>query len=461
MVTLLLGEALEYAGVTTLHPGGVGALAVACMALLIVPSRFVPLILLALAVYLPSVQRIVIMGADFPLLRFAITIGLARLLAGGALSRMSIIWIDIFVIIGALTKIVCVPVTQGNPNLVFQQIGSAIDAVGAYFVMRASIRSLADLRAFSTGALWICAPVTVIFLIEQSTGRNMLSIFGAPAFSQIRMGKIRCQGAFSHSILAGCFFVALLPVWIGRLGEGVKGVMIAASGLLIALTIVICCASSTPVVAMVFVGCGFAGYLFWRQLRLVWIAGIIVGIALHFVMAKGVWHLIARIDLVGGSTGYHRYHLIDKAITYFGEWWLMGTAGTRHWGYGLQDVTNQYVLEGVRGGFLATLALFASMVFAFRDVGYWLHRLPPRTADHFLVYSIGACIFGQMAIFLAVSYFGQTTMIWWFSIGMAGFLAEKRMDDRVIKAVRPSSIRRGRGVRDAPLVTASGAGAIG
>ncbi len=451
---LLVGDAFDYAGVTTLHPGGVGALAIACTALMIVPTRFVPLILLALAVYLPSAQRMVIAGADFPLLRFAILIALSRLIASGVVSRISLVGIDILVILCAFAKIVCIPVTMGNPNLVFQQVGSAIDCVGAYFVVRASVRSLAELRAFSTGALLVCAPVTLIFLIEQSTGRNMLSIFGGPAVSEVRMGKIRCQGAFSHSILAGCFFVALLPLWIGRVREGVRGVMVAVGGLLVTLIIVQCCASSTPVVAMVFVGCGFAGYLFWRQLRLVWIGGIIAAIALNFVMANGVWHLIARIDLVGGSTGYHRYHLIDKAISHFDEWWLMGTASTGHWGYGLQDVTNQYVLEGVRGGILATLALFASMVLAFRDVGYWLRRLPPRGADHFLVYAIGACIFGQMAIFLAVSYFGQTTMIWSFSIAFAGLLAEKRGEDRALASARQVSDHRPSRMRPAPLAAA-------
>ena len=49
-----------------------------------------------------------------------------------------------------------------------------------------------------------------------------------------------------------------------------------------------------------------------------------LGTVLHFVMNHGIWHLIARIDLVGGSTGYHRFHLIDKAIAHFGERWLVG-----------------------------------------------------------------------------------------------------------------------------------------
>ena len=51
-----------------------------------------------------------------------------------------------------------------------------------------------------------------------------------------------------------------------------------------------------------------------------------------------------------GSTGWHWFYLIDQAIRRVGEWWLIGTRSTGHWGMGLQDVTNQYILEGVWGG---------------------------------------------------------------------------------------------------------------
>ena len=42
---------------------------------------------------------------------------------------------------------------------------------------------------------------------------------------------------------------------------------------------------------------------------------------LHLAMNNPVWHLLARVNVVGGSTGWHRYHLIDKAIEHL-EWWV-------------------------------------------------------------------------------------------------------------------------------------------
>ena len=90
---------------------------------------------------------------------------------------------------------------------------------------------------------------------------------------------------------------------------------------------------------------------------------------LHFLLMKQpVWHLLARIDLVGGSTGWHRYHLVDKFFDYFHEWWLLGTPNTGHWGPGLHDVTNQFVAEGVSGGILQLAGFCASIWFAFTGV---------------------------------------------------------------------------------------------
>ena len=72
--------------------------------------------------------------------------------------------------------------------------------------------------------------------------------------------------------------------------------------------------------------------------------------------------LLNRIDIVGGSTGYHRYILVDEFIRRFGEWMLVGTKTTVTWGLGLFDLTNQYVVVGVDGGILS-LTLFLVVIF--------------------------------------------------------------------------------------------------
>jgi hypothetical protein len=50
-------------------------------------------------------------------------------------------------------------------------------------------------------------------------------------------------------------------------------------------------------------------------------------------MKAPVWFLIARIDLAGGSSGYHRAMLIDTFLRHFGDWWLLGTKDAFSWGW--------------------------------------------------------------------------------------------------------------------------------
>ena len=45
---------------------------------------------------------------------------------------------------------------------------------------------------------------------------------------------------------------------------------------------------------------------------------------MHVLMKQPVWHLLSRVDVAGGSTGWHRYHLVDKFIENWREWWLLG-----------------------------------------------------------------------------------------------------------------------------------------
>jgi hypothetical protein len=125
---------------------------------------------------------------------------------------------------------------------------------------------------------------------------------------------------------------------------------------------------------------------------------------------------------VGGSTGWHRYHLIDQSIARVGEWWLWGTPSTAHWGLGLRDVTNQYVLEGVRGGLL-TLVLFVILIaLAFQGLGQRLQRVEHAPAQRAMVWALSVALFMHAMNFLAVSYFGQIIMIWFLILGLAGAL---------------------------------------
>jgi O-antigen ligase len=139
------------------------------------------------------------------------------------------------------------------------------------------------------------------------------------------------------------------------------------------------------------------------------LAGVV---GLQLVMRSPVWHLFTRFNLVGGSTGWHRYYLIDEAIKHFDEWALLGTPSTAHWGRGLLDVTNQYVGEAVRGGLAGLLLFLFLVVLGFRAVGrIWRSAWPDR-ASVALAWSLGVSLLTQCVSFFSVAYFDQSSIIW-------------------------------------------------
>src|SRR5690606_3331386 len=144
---------------------------------------------------------------------------------------------------------------------------------------------------------------------EQSTRYNIFSIFGGvPAVTQIRDGRLRCQGAFAHPILAGCFWAAAIPLFATQWWRGAKAMALLSSGA--ALYIIFACSSATPVVGVICICIGVAAFFFRGHLRLVRWSILPTLTVLHLVMDKPVWHLVARTSSLGGSS-WHRYLLID------------------------------------------------------------------------------------------------------------------------------------------------------
>ncbi|MFN7141060.1 MAG: hypothetical protein ACK4UN_17155, partial [Limisphaerales bacterium] len=159
---------------------------------------------------------------------------------------------------------------------------------------------------------------------------------------------------------------------------------------------------------------------FWRwrwHLRRVLTLTIVLFVALAFLMEAPVWYLIARIDLAGGSTSWHRAELIHQAIRHFDEWWLIGTDYTRHWmAYGIEwsedhvDITNHYITLGVRGGILLMGIFIIFLIRAFQALGRGMKalQLSGDTQSEFLLWCVGASLFLHAFTFMAISYFDQS-----------------------------------------------------
>jgi len=184
--------------------------------------------------------------------------------------------------------------------------------------------------------------------------------------------------------------------------------------------IIVTTASSTPVFAAGGVALGFIGYRFRHSMRAVRWATVALLVFIHFVKEKPAWHVIAQISAVGGSTGHHRYRMIDNFIHYFPDWALNGVRSTAYWGHFQYDVTNYFVAQGVGGG-LITLVIFLAMIaYAFHLVGRGWRAMGDNKPRRLFVWALGTALFVHCMAFFGVSYFGQAQFNWGLQLGLIG-----------------------------------------
>lgn len=410
--------------VTNIHPVALALLVLLGGATLVVPRRWAGLPLMIMASFVPLTQKITILGLDFNILRLMVLFGAFRLFLRREYKPFFWNSLDTWMVLWTLSFIAIYTLQQGTVGAFVNRLGFGFDSFGMYFLFRCLIRNWEDADCLIRGLAVLAVPVSLFFLFENLTARNLFSIFGGvPSVTMMRYGKLRCQGAFAHPIMAGCFWGSLMPLF-GALwwrSSGWRLLSLAALGA--SALVVFCCASSTPVLAVL---CGLlGGLMFFLRYQMRWVrwglAGLLVG--LHLVMKGPVWHLISRVSAVGGSTGYFRYKLIDEAIRNFPEWALLGTTSTAHWFYGAQDLCNYYVYLGVMGGAL-TLGLFLGVIaVAFRQVGRLWRRWSGQPYPLALSWALGVSLFVHCANFIGLAYVGTITILWYWLLAVISSLS--------------------------------------
>ena len=403
----------QWAGSSNAHPIGVAVTLILGAALLLVPRRWAPLPILMLACFVPSGQRIVIATLDFSFLRVMVILGWLRVFINGEYGGFRRHSMDVATVLFNIVGILAFWSLRGTSAALVYSLGNSLDTLGTYFLFRLLIRDWVDLDRVIRSIAWIALPVAVAFMFERVTGRNPFSVLGGvPEITVVRQGRLRCQGAYSHPILAGCFWASLAPLiaagwWRARSARG--GVVFA---LICTVAIVFFCASSTPVLGLGFAFVGGAAWFIRYRLRMLRWGIVFTLFGLHLVMKAPVWHLISRVSAVGGSTGWHRYHLIDSAIRRFPEWAARGVVSTRHWGFGLGDVTNQYIAEGKRAGILGLILFVIIIAYAYRGVGRIWRRVRHSKYRVAMAWALGASLLVHSACFIGVTYFGQILLVW-------------------------------------------------
>lgn len=410
----------SYHGQTTIHPAALVALSFSLLLLLSVPRKYALLPFILIACFIAPAQRIVIATIDLNLIRILVIVGWIRVFARRENTEFRWSTLDFLLLAYAVTSTFTYTLQTGSVEGFIYRAGSSFDIIGMYFLFRMLVRNLSDLRQALLWFVIAALPVTVAFVIENRTRQNLFGFLGGvPLVTNERDGRLRCQGAFAHPILAGCFWASLLPMIAATWWRGLAGKRLAVTGVLCGALIVALCASSTPILAVLAGVAGMGFYRFRYSMRSIrWVLTFSL-VVLHFVMEAPVWHLVSRVSAVGGSTGWYRYKLIDSYIRNFDEWYLVGTSSVLHWGVNMSkgDVPNQYVYEGVRGG-IASLGLFiAVIIVAYVRVGV-LWRAMATQSDRILAWAIGVSLFVHCVSFIGATYFGQITVLWALALAL-------------------------------------------
>ncbi len=414
-----------YQNVTNIHPVALVVAIPVALAILTVNRKYVVIPIIFLACFIAPAQQIAVWVFNVNLLRIMMAVGWIRVFLRK--ESDAFVWkaIDKVIVAWTVSEGTVYILLRGvSGDAIVNRLGASYDVIGMYFLFRCLVRDMDDFRQLIIALACFSLPVAFFFFLEHRTGRNIFSVFGGISeITPVRQGKIRAQGAYPHSIIAGSFWVTQLPFFLALWWQeqGTKKWLTAISSLSV-LFIIYACASSTPVSGLVAVAIGFACYMFRQQMSFIrW--GLLATIAvLHLIMKGSVWSLIARIDLVGGSTGYHRSVLIDQTIHHFSEWWLLGTRSTAHWGWGLVDTCNMYVNEAVTGGFFALILFFLVIALAFKGISTLFSSLEEKSPDYIFSWALGVSLFTHCVLFLGVSYFGQIGVIWYLLLATIGSL---------------------------------------
>ena len=415
MDTEMVGQTYEQ----LVHPLAVSTTLALALFVLFSSRRWVIVPLLIAATTIPTSQRLIILGADFTMLRLLIIVYFARVMIRGEFRSVGWNRLDTAVVFWNICATAIMLLAHGSEVFVYR-LGWTVDTVGIYFIGRFLIRSWSDVKFAGSALAVLSLPVAILFAVEWTTARNMFSVFGGvPAETVLRGGRLRCQGAFAHPILAGTFWATALPlIWTLRKDRN----FLMRLGTIGCLFIVAACSSSTPVLSVLVAVTGVALFPWRRHRTKMWVGLFALLLSLHIVMEAPVWALMARVDFTGGSTGWHRYRIFDAFVNHFSEWYLMGETDPMSWGvWEMRDLTNMYVAEGLNGGLLGLIAFLFVLIFAFGNVGRALNvKVIARSLAHqWICWCVGVAILVHAVTLLGVAYFGQMPVILYLELSLA------------------------------------------
>lgn len=404
-------------------PVGAVMMMLAIVMMFALPRKYVVVPVLLAVFLIPRGEVVVVGGSHFPPARIIALFGLIRIAwlqhgprrswwAGGFNS------IDKAMVVCILAHTIAFILLWREMAAVTNQVGYLLGELGIYFVLRALIAEREDIyRVLKVFAI-VAALNALGMIYEHLRVQNLFGVLigGVDPVPLIREGKIRSQGAFGHSILAGVCGAILLPLFVLLWTHG-RAKVLSVVGVCSSLIMVLTSASSTPLMAIFGIIVGIFCWPVRKNMRLLRWALTLTLLALHLIMKAPVWFLIARVDMVGGSASFDRANLIDVFIRHFWDWWLVGTRDIGSWGWSMWDLSDYYVSQGESGGLVAIVFFIAAIKRSFSRLGK-TRRLATTRKDEWFTWLFGISLFANVLAFIGVSYWDQTEVAWFALLAM-------------------------------------------
>ena len=418
----------EFSAAQALNPWALAALVLLSVLTLVLPRRLALAPLLLMLGLMPMGQAIVLAGFNFHLFRVLLLVGMVRIVLRGELGRLQwrgvdslfMAWVGVSLVLGSLS--------EPSAALLVNRLGDAYNATFCYLLVRSVIVDFDDAVISVRCLAAVSILIAGLMLVERTTGVNELSVFGGvPELTAIRHGDLRCQGAFRHPILAGAFGAASAPLFVGLWAWDRERRLLPFLAVAASLAIVFTSSSSGALLALMAAFIGVALWPWRSGLPLMRKAGVLALLAVALVMNAPVWYLFAHASTLIGGEGWHRAWLIDQAVSHVDEWALFGTIRTAHWGPAgeviaadpnMMDITNHYVMEGVKGGALKLLLFIALIVTCFKRSGRYMADASAPVERKFFIWCLGVSLVTHCVAFLSVNYFDQTILVWFWLVAV-------------------------------------------
>jgi hypothetical protein len=420
---------------TTLMP------AVAAMMLIIIALTFilprnrviVPFLLGCFTI--PIGQIVVLGGIHFTVLRILIIAALIRRAISSGTSSTGkfpggLNGVDRMVILWVVWIELMISFQFMETQAFIHNLGDFLDMFGGFLVVRFFIPDGETVRRSIKTLAVICIILGVCMLNEQISHVNVFGYIGGlgPGLT-IRDGKIRSEGVLG-CISAGAFAGALIPLFLGLLTDR-KNRILAYAALAGATVMVFTSNSSTSTLALAASALAIFLWPLRKQMRLIrW--GLALGlVGLHLVMKAPVWALIARVDMTGSSSGYHRYQLVDNCIRHFSDWWLFGYKDYDRWGYGMFDMCNQFVVQAVCGGLIGLIAYIAIFSRSFGAIGKARKNVEGDRGKEWFLWCLGSTLFSIVVAHFGINYPATTEIglfTLWSAISVSTFEASQPVE---------------------------------